>query len=309
MNRSGKPHALLSTARIANVPSVISNVWVGIVLGWLASGPETLDIPWKESAFLIVSGICLYIGGNFLNDWMDRNWDVQHRPERALPRGLFTSGTYVSIAFALLLAGTIFACTVRSLSGIVAAAIVLFIVIYTVWHKKTPWAVIPMGICRALLPVMGSMAFFSYADHVWPIACGLLFYIMGLSLSARYESMSEPPRIVGVLSRALLLGTAIFCAWSNKGLHLAQWLIVMGALPYLLWTTFCLRFRNHPVPKLVSGLLAGIPLMDWIVLLPVGLMIGINSAEGWNSLAIASLIVPPVAFFSAHLLQKVAPAT
>ena len=37
MNRSGKLHALLSTARVANIPSVVSNVWLGVILGMLPS--------------------------------------------------------------------------------------------------------------------------------------------------------------------------------------------------------------------------------------------------------------------------------
>jgi hypothetical protein len=43
MNETGKVRALLATARLPNIPSVISNVWFGVALGlsrkWLC-GPR-----------------------------------------------------------------------------------------------------------------------------------------------------------------------------------------------------------------------------------------------------------------------------
>ncbi|MEO5716834.1 MAG: UbiA family prenyltransferase, partial [Luteolibacter sp.] len=103
MNRSGKLHALFATARIANVPSVVSNVWLGVALGIaintpMGEGQSGPGIPWSHVILLMTAGICLYVGGNFLNDWMDRRWDSENRPERALPRGLFKPETYRNAA-------------------------------------------------------------------------------------------------------------------------------------------------------------------------------------------------------------------
>ena len=307
MNRSGKIHALLSTARVANVPSVASNVWLGVVIGMIRYG--TLEIPWKAAACLAIAGVLLYVGGNFFNDWMDRAWDARHRPERALPRGLFPPGLYAGLAPALGLLGVLLAGWISLPAGMVAAAIVFWIVIYTVLHKRTAWAVIPMGLCRALLPVMGCVAFFPYLDGIWPAACGLFCYIMGLSLSARYESMPEPPMRVAVMARSLLLATAVLVAWGNRGLLLDPLFSVAGALPYLVWTSVCLRFRRKPVPLLVSSLLAGIPLVDWMVLLPVSLMLATHGSAGVDTYVIACFAIPPLAFISALLLQRLAPAT
>ena len=66
MNRSGKLHALLATARVANVPSVVSNVWVGVVLGTLAavsSGSQTLDAPWMLVVLLGGGPECYFMSG------------------------------------------------------------------------------------------------------------------------------------------------------------------------------------------------------------------------------------------------------
>ena len=308
MDRSGKLHALLSTSRVANVPSVVSNVWMGVVLGALAaadSGGQIPGPPWILAVVLAVAGVLLYVGGNFFNDWMDRRWDAVHRPERALPRGQFLPSWYLGLAGCLVAAGTALAWTANARSGQVAGGIVLSITIYTLWHKRSAWAVVPMGVCRALLPVMGFLAIYPYIDRVWPVACALFCYIIGLSLSARYESMKEPPKRVAVMARGLLLLAVVLVALGNRGLFLDRLVSIGGALPYLVWTGFCLRFWRQPVPRLVSGLLAGIPLVDWMVLLPVAVTFMNDS----GAFALANAVVPPLAFISALLLQRLAPAT
>ena len=308
MSRSGKIHALLSTARIANVPSVMSNVMVGVVLGTLTaveSGKQMPGSPWMSAGILAIAGVLLYVGGNFFNDWMDRSWDALHRPERALPSGLFPPTRYLGIATFLLAAGTGLAWAASTRSGLVASGIVLSITSYTLWHKRSTWAVIAMGMCRALLPVMGFLAFYPYIDRVWPVACALFCYIIGLSLSARYESMTEPPKRVAVMARGLLLLAVVLVALGNRGLFLDRLSSICGALPYLAWTGFCLRFRRQPLSKLVSGLLAGIPFVDWMVLLP--LAVTLKNEYGAFSVAIA--VMPPLAFIFALLLQRLAPAT
>ena len=312
MNRNGKLHALLSTARVANIPSVVSNVLVGVVIGTLAlvfSNEQTPEVPWMLVVSLALAGVLLYVGGNFFNDWMDRSWDLKHRPERALPRGLFSPNFYLAAALCSMSAGTAVAWAASSRSGMVALAIVFWIVIYTVCHKRTAWAVVPMGLCRALLPVMGFLALDPYVDRIWPIACALFCYIMGLSLSARYESMNTPPKSIAVMARGLLLMTVVMVALGNRGLFLDRLPSIWGVLPYLAWTSFCLRFWRKPVPKLVSGLLAGIPFVDWMVLLPVAMTFINDSREGAWLMAVAYFGVPPLAFLSALLLQRLAPAT
>lgn len=310
MNRSGKLHALLSTARIANVPSVVSNVWVGIMVGILRSESGNATRMHGSGMLLLpMAGIFLYLSGNFLNDWMDRTWDEKHRPERALPKGLFPARLYAAIAAGLAVLGLVTAFSLGLPSGWVAVAIVFFIVIYTLLHKRTAWAIIPMGVCRALLPVMGSIALFPYMDDIWPASCALLCYIMGLSLSARYESLAEPPIHSAILSRGLLLGAAVLVAWGNRNLLVTRWPNLTGIIPYLIWTSLCLRLWRQPVPLLVSRLLAGIPLVDWMTLLPLSLMLSIYGVSGVTPLLISCFIVPPVAFLLGLCLQRLAPAT
>lgn len=301
MNRSGKLHALLATSRVANIPSVVSNVWLGVAVATILGGAP---VAWGLALRLALAGVLLYIAGNFFNDWMDRAWDAKHRPERALPRGLFEPTLYLALAVILATLAVATAASVSSAIGIVALAIVGCILIYTVWHKRSPWLVVPMGFCRALLPVLGFMAVDSHLEGIWPAAGGLFCYIAGLSLSARYESMPQAPKAAMFASRTLLVTTAALMI--GEGFWLQRPLLFLGSglVAYGIWLMVCLTVRRKPVPVHVSSLLAGIPLVDWMVLLPISLSLGL-----WNPFAIACLAIPPLAFISALLLQRLAPAT
>lgn len=311
MNRSGKLYALLSTCRVANIPSVVCNVLLGVAVGSLRSESfQKIECVWVSSWIILsVSGVLLYVSGNFFNDWMDHAWDAKNRPERALPSGVFPPSLYAGLAIVCGAGGVCLAGLTSSASGLVAAGIAVCIVIYTIFHKRTAWAVIPMGLCRALLPVMGCFALFPYIDYVWPVACALLCYIMGLSLSARYESMSEPPRWVAISGRALLLGAVVLVAWGNRKLLLDRGASLVGVFPYLIWTSLSLRIWRKPVPLLVSRLLAGIPLVDWMVLLPLSVGIYLDGNHDMQGFMIVSAVAPPLAFIIALALQRLAPAT
>lgn len=320
MNHSAKLHALAATSRLANIPSVLGNVWLGIALA-AASGHWPTGGPWVgRAAALGTAATCLYLAGNFLNDWADRDWDAARRPERALPRALFPAGFYLSVALACGALGLAAAAAVHRRCLAVALLIGLGIVLYTWFHKRSAWAVIAMGGCRALLPVLGFAGFArpagllatpgqSAAAVLTACAFGLFCHIAGLSLSARSESMARPP--VG----ALRLARAIFAA-AAVSMFLAAWLLlslplrfcVLGLLPYGLWVGLCLTFLRHPVSRQVASLLAGIPLVDFIVLLPLALTLG--AAPWWSPpLATLCLLVPPVAVGAGWLLQRLAPAT
>ncbi len=308
MNRSGKIHALLATSRVANLPSVVSNVWLGVALGTLSWAWNGQEIPWLAAVGLMVAGMFLYVAGNFFNDWQDREWDAVNRPERGLPSGLFSSKTYLITALSTAVLGVLLAGTINLKSGVVALCICGCIVIYTVWHKRCRWAVIPMGMCRGLLPIMGFVAFSESWNLVVFAAAGVFTYIVGLSLTARYESIAQAPKLASLITRFLLLGTALLMASRHGEIPATAKIVMASALPYLLWTSACLRWWRRPIPRLVSRLLAGIPLVDWIVLLQIALVLA-PSSQGWDGYVLSCCLISPLAFISALLLQRLAPAT
>ncbi len=317
MRPHGKIHALCATARIANLPSVISNVWVGAMIHGCFVNPF---LDGRSMTCVMAAGMCLYLAGNFLNDWMDRAWDSRNRPERALPRGLFTPGTYLGVAVILSAGGITAAFTAQRLAGATALGILSFIVIYTVWHKRSPWMVIPMGLCRGLLPVMGALGMMR-----WPSAPGslqtsatmaalaggaLFFYIAGLSLSARSEANPTAGRSPRVLSLWCFSISALLVFPHFLSIEKPGWWC-LSPLPFLGWWALCQTRYRKTVSSYVSALLAGIPFIDSITLIPLALWILATPAsnEDFRLIAMISLSLPPLAFLSALALQRLAPAT
>jgi len=326
---------LLAMGRVANLPTVLCNVFTGCLLGAWSWGGLNQDLyPGHKISLLLplLSGACLYLGGCFLNDWSDSHWDKQNRPERAIPSGRIHPQSVLKIAAALLAAGLALAFYAKVWALLPAATIVAAILIYTRFHKKSPLAIIPMGLCRGLLYVMGFVAqgiphseIFSGLNSdtptlpVWQdfarsalilssTALGLLAYIAGLSLAARFESKGK---LIGntkllallLLAAPILTHTWIWIEFLPKPTYLAAALFALVLLPIITVV------RKKGLGLFVSALLAIIPLIDLVVLAPISraAIAGPTVVPTISSTTI--LAVPFLALFLALALQRLAPAT
>jgi len=324
--------SLLATLRIANAPSVVSNVWLGYMVGWVIWGGDLHRFQasqWTSILVLSSAGICLYFAGNLANDWYDQEWDRVRRPERALPSGLFRPASYLAGSIILGGVGLALASTAGIHCLVSALVILTLIAIYTRFHKQSIWAVVPMGLCRVGLYVMGFLASWPpsealqgashhihYVDLVGPklltlgaLSCGLLCYIAGLSLSARYEGMEDPPKGPRVVAWGLVAMPLIATGCRFTGYPAFS---LIGMIPFAIWLGCCLTIFRKPIPRYVSALLAGIPLIDFIAAAPIAL--GVDKMYVEQSLGelphfVALLVVPLVAFILGRALQKLAPAT
>ena len=298
---TGQLRALAATARLPNVPSVVSNVWLGVLLG----GSGLLSPLLATGAAL-----CLYVCGGFINDWADRDWDARRRPERALPGGIFAPTSYLIIALVLLGMALNFAAFAGGRALMVAGALASCIGIYTWLHKKSAFSVVFMGLCRGLLPLLGWAAAGASENFsaVLLAVLALFFHVQGLSLVARFETMAQPPAMAMRLAKGLFpLAALAMLAAGHLGLDLPLAHCLPGLLVYGWWIVLCLTRFRHPLPRMVSNLLAAIPLVDWMLLLPLFFS---RHAENLPPLAaIACLCLPPLAFLAGKLLQRYAPAT
>lgn len=304
MNKEGKLYALLATARIANVPSVVSNLGVGVLLGMTFRGMDS-HWPW----LLTIAAVLFYVGGNFLNDWMDRDWDRVHRPERALPSGLFSRGLYLMVAVACFVLGIALIAPYGGESLAVGVILSGLICLYTLIHKMTAYSVIPMGMCRACLPILGFSAVFpiQFVVVICP-ALALLMYIVALSMSARSESRVDTNGKMKWGARSLLVGSGLVA--TPISFQADWWILALALLPFIVWISLSLTKYRSPVPTHVSALLAGIPLVDWIVLFPMALLCIHFKILGFtDGVFLTAIFLPPVAFILGRLLQRVAPAT
>ena len=316
MSSPGKIRALLATLRIANAPSVVSNVFLGWVLGIaLAIHPDAYGLASSLPFLVCLAGLLLYFAGNLANDWYDRAWDEERRPERALPSGLFKPRSYLAASLLCASGGCILAFRESLACGFCALGILVCIAIYTRYHKQAIWAVIPMGLCRAGLYALGMASILQdpraagglgvepwkfalgYSMTLAPYALGLFCYIAGLSLSARYEGMENAPPGPRLISKCLIALPLL----AMPCLTMAKWPVIclLGMIPFAVWLALSFTRYAKPIPVYVSALLAGIPLVDLIALTPIA----------WWEGKLEFLAVPLVAFVTGRALQKLAPAT
>jgi len=329
---------LLATARIANLPSVAGNVVLGFALGawYWGFGPASMNA--GELLLLIGAGACLYLAGTFGNDWIDRNWDRAHRPERALPTGRFSPHSYAAAAIAFAIGGLVLAALASASALGTAAVLLVLVATYTWCHKRTAWAVLPMGACRGCLYFLGFLHMQSQSIEIqidtlsgtlpsgpggidlmlydqlralafiFTHALGLFAWTVGISLTARSESTANPSPSLRWLSGGLLAVplAAMSCWW-------VPYYPIIGALaiaPLAGWLALSLTVFKQPTNRRVSALLAGIPLVDLVAAAPLALSL-VMPDESLRShpWLLATLAVPPAAFLLGWLLQKVAPAT
>ena len=324
-----KLQALLATARIANVPSVLVNVLTGM---WMVGFFFNYDHPdWNQQTILpIIAACCLYVAGNFLNDWYDVAWDQEHRPERAIPSGLFPRNLYLIIAVVLILAGATMSWWVSKTVFFTYTIILFLVIAYTLLHKRHAFSIWIMGACRAGLYALGlgsmSAGFRVLHDSLltsgdWQGMAigviivvpwlGMLTYIAGISLLARFESRPAELGSTKWLASLLLLfplltHSALWVGSHYFGVSIAEsWVGAFGILPFLCWTLYVICSKTA-VGQKVARLLAGIALVDSVYWLSLGLTVFMMTrvdALLWSSLT------PLIAFLLALLLQKIAPAT
>jgi 4-hydroxybenzoate polyprenyltransferase len=292
----GPLRALAATARLANLPSVAANV----LLGMLVAGAD-FD---ARAGLVVIAGLCLYLCGTFLNDWADRKWDAARRPERALPRGMFRPGVYLGAGLAMAACGLTAAAAADWRALAVAAAIAANVGLYTWLHKQSAWSAVFMGLCRALLPLLGWAAAGDTSFVVAALLAGLalFFHVAGISLLARGESLATPLRGANRAYGSFACAAVVMFLTAAWFFEIPPANAMTGLLPYALWTGLCL-FRRIGIGEKISGLLAGIPLVDWMLLLPIHLAFEAVRSEG------LCLWLPPAAFLAGKALQRLAPAT
>jgi 4-hydroxybenzoate polyprenyltransferase len=278
---------LLILGRVSNLPTV----WSNCLAGWWLSGGGSF---WKLT-LLFLGASFLYVGGMFLNDAFDAEFDRQRRSSRPIPSGKISENSVWKLGWVWLALGILCLVFLGQLPGSLAVVLAACIVIYDAAHKAvnaSPWL---MGLCRFWIYVIAGSTGAAGLDG-WPIWCGaaMAFYIAGLSYIARRESFrGKIP-----LWPLVLLATPIFLAMlMNTGENrvAALWI----SLVFVLWTARCVRTIFFPgeanVGRIVSNLLAGIIFADWLAVAP--------QCPRWLS---ATFLIM---FGATKLLQRFVPAT
>ncbi len=248
---------LLILGRVSNLPTVWSNCLAG---WWLGGGGNS-----EKLLFIFLGASLLYVGGMFLNDAFDVEFDALNRRERPIPSGRISLAavwrwglSFLALgAFSLILTGTG--------TGIVAVALLVCILVYDAIHKHFVLSPVFMAACRFLLYLTAASAGFLgiTGTAIW---CGLAlaFYILGLSYLARTESTRAPTLSPASL---LLVAPIVLALILNAGSFRkpALWLSLVLLL-WIVWSfaPFLLRDSKRGMFSSISHLLAGIVLVDWL---------------------------------------------
>ncbi|HZI32627.1 MAG TPA: UbiA family prenyltransferase, partial [Candidatus Binatia bacterium] len=210
----------------------------------------------------------LYTGGMFLNDAFDADFDRQRRSERPIPAGKISSQLVWKLGFGQLAAGIFLLVFCSQLSAGAGIFLAMFILLYNFSHKfftASPWL---MGGCRFWVYVIAGAAG-AYGLNGWPIFCGLAlaFYVAGLSYVARRESFrTAVPRWPLLLLAAPVILAMVMNDGSFRLAAIAISLLFALWMAWCVWSIFVGGAIN--VGWMVTNLLAGIVLVDWLAVAP-----------------------------------------
>ena len=252
---------LLVLGRVSDLPTVWSNCLAG---WWLGGGGHGGKLP------LLLFGVsALFTGGAFLNDAFDADFDRQRRASRPIPSGAISAAAVWRWSFAWLGLGTLALAVLGRTTGVLTLILLACVIIYNATHKvliASPWL---LGLCRFWVYVIAGSTGVCWGVNGGPIWCGvaLAFYVAGVSCVARQGSFRGP---VPSWTLLLLAAPVLLAMLMNTGR--AQTDAMLLSLVLGLWIARCARTIFQPgevnVGRIVSGLLAGIVLVDWLAVAP-----------------------------------------
>jgi len=244
---------LLVLGRISNLPTV----WSNCLAAWLLNGGGN----WAAFLVLCSGATLLYVGGMFLNDAFDADFDCQFRQERPIPSGQITERDVWWFGGLLIFFGWLLLFMLGHKVALFATLLVAAIVLYDAVHKHTAGAPFLMAACRFLLyMVAGAATFHNLNEPVVWHGLALAAYIGGLSRFARNESR---PGIVRRWPVLLLLAPLVANVFVLTHRDASAWLASAVLLVWLGWYLRGLFAQTKPdLGQVVAGLLAGVVLVD-----------------------------------------------
>jgi 4-hydroxybenzoate polyprenyltransferase len=262
----------LRLGRISNLPTVWTNVLVGALLAGGSLGDARLPL-------LMAALSMFYVGGMFLNDAFDRGFDAQHRPERPIPSGQVSAQQVFAGGFGLLALGfAAVAAASRGPDGLPAAramaagaALTAAIVYYNAHHKGNVLSPLVMGLCRVGVVLTAAYSLAAALPAAVALAAvALLCHLIGLTYIAKQEHLNRLGALwpLGFLAVPLLYGLLLALrqpwAWPPLALY-------AGVLAFALQR---LRRRARgDVPRAVVTLIAGMSVLDAVLLAGAGLLL------------------------------------
>ena len=277
---------MLVLGRVSNLPTV----WSNCLAGWILGGQGPVD----RLALVCIGATFLYIAGMYFNDAFDATFDRQHRPERPIPSGAISVTAVWQLGVIWISFGLALLWLMGTSCAILATLLAATIFVYDAVHKIFAFSPVLMAACRFfLIVVAASVASGGVTGlSVW---AGLVLaaYVIGLSFLAQRESTQMTLRYWPLP----FLLAPIALAWIVNAGDFRMKAMVLSLI-LLLWVGRSLAYAyatsHRNVGRAVSGLLAGIPVVDLLAVAP---------AEPWSAMIFLTL------FLLALVFQQFVPAT
>ena len=264
--------ALCTVGRVSNLPTIWTNVLAAAILA-----NSTFAQPWLWAGTLLALSL-MYLGGMFLNDAFDADWDQQNNNERPIVTGdislktVWTVGIVLTVV-AVVLVALLYAVGNQSDQGFsayyglfAACALALTIVAYNLWHKQFAHSAFIMGGCRLGVYLIAALLLAQLNLIVVLAALSLLFYIAGLTYLARHEQQNRLARLWPLV----LLFSPVILTLVVGELQPFYWLYLVGYVAWVVSRLALVIMNDKPnVKACIGGLLAAIPLLDGLMLASV----------------------------------------
>jgi 4-hydroxybenzoate polyprenyltransferase len=281
---------LRAYAQLVRLPNVFTAL-ADICLGWLvALASGTPGTRWPSFVLLMCASASLYSAGMVWNDFFDVEQDRRERPFRPLPSGRVSRRGAALLASALVVAGLGFAALAASLNAgtalVVAGLLVVAILLYDAWLKRTWFGPIAMGMCRFLNVLLGltvaeGTALLWGARFHLALVVGL--YIIGVTWFARTEARTSKKSQLasaGVMMAAALVLALAIPLWSADGASSVLFPYLLVGLGFLVGVPAA-QAVAEPTPRRVQSAvkraLVGLVVLDAVLATalsgPMGLVI------------------------------------
>ena len=221
--------AYLALCRVSNLPTV----WTNVLAACLLAGER-----FTPAAYLLLALAlsCFYVAGMCLNDLCDVEHDRQNRSNRPIPSGRVSLNGARLLMLMLFAAGFLLLAAAPNPRGVAGAVLLLLaIVIYDFHHKRNPFSVLLMALCRLLVFVVAALALSGRVEQPVLAAAGIQFvYVVLISLVARHENTRSAPFPFPVIP-AMIAGISLVDGIVMASLVSPPWLIAGMAGALLTW--------------------------------------------------------------------------
>jgi len=285
--------AWLALGRVSNLPTVWTNLLVGLGVACALSGRDGVALTQDYAVVLMsawpvwIAVSLFYIAGMVLNDVCDIDVDRQERAQRPLPSGRVLWRNAVGFVVFAFSSGLALLCVGGVHTFLFGFALVCTIAAYNLCHTASGTSVVLMGLCRGWVYLLAMVWVLGVNAPVWPawlLPLVMTLYTVMITIAARGEASDLPgwQRAGRLVSCVMLLVPVGLVAGYHTTWGAGVWVwVAAGAVAlWLSRSLWCLMRRPPQIGRAVEGYLAGFCLIDAVVLFHAGLPVGAVVACG-----------------------------